>query len=200
MRRFLLLSLAVTGALPVSAYAASEIYRIDPAHSEVRFTIRHLVSKVAGRFDAFKGEITLDPNDPSTMKIQATIDAASIDTNVDMRDNDLRSDHFFDVEKYPEITYVSKKVIKNGDDWTVIGDLTMHGVTKEVPLEVEVVGFMTDQRGTKRAGFEATGKIDRKDFGITWNEVFDAGGTLLGDQVDITIHIEAKSVETSTSK
>lgn len=200
MRRFLLMSIVAASVLPLSAHGTVETYQIDPAHSEVRFTIRHLVSKVGGRFDAFKGQIALDPNDPSTMRVQATIDAASIDTNVEMRDNDLRSDHFFDVEKYPEITFVSQKVAKNGDRWTVTGDLTMHGVTKEVSLDVEIVGFMTDQRGTKRAGFAASGKIDRKDFRITWNQVFDAGGTLLGDDVEITIHIEAKGTKPSASK
>lgn len=179
-------------ALLVPAWAAAEVqtFKLDPVHSEVAFTIRHLVSKVTGRFDQFEGVILLDPKDPSTMSITGKVQAGSIDTNSEKRDADLKSPNFFDVANNPEITFTSKKVTKNGDKWTVVGDLTMHGVTKEVALDLSILGFMEAMGGT-RVGMEATGKLNRKDYGINWNKTFDNGGTLLSDEVDITLRAEA---------
>lgn len=187
--------------LPALAAAEVEKYNVDPVHSDVGFTIRHFVSKVPGRFNQFEGEMQIDPQDPTTMAIQGTVQVASIDTNQPKRDEHLRSWEFFDAPTYPTITFKSKTVTKSGPStYTVLGDLTLHGVTKEVPLEVEVLGFGPDAWGGMRAGFEAKGKINRKDFGMTWNKVLDAGGTVLGDDVELVVHVEAAKAKPEQAK
>jgi polyisoprenoid-binding protein YceI len=192
MLRKTLVAILTAMLLPAVAAAEIEKYNVDPAHTEVGFTIRHFVSKVPGRFNQFAGEIQVDPQDPSTMVVQGTVQTTSIDTNQPRRDEHLRSADFFDVATYPAITFTSKKVTKNAaGTYTVLGDLTMHGVTKEVPLEVEVLGFGPDGWGGIRAGLEAKGKINRKDFGMTWNKVLDTGGTMLSEDVDVVLHVEA---------
>jgi polyisoprenoid-binding protein YceI len=190
-RRSFVSAAALLLLLPVLASAEVEKYKIDPAHTDVGFTVRHFVSKVPGHFAKFEGEVLLDPKDPSTMKITGKIDAASIDTNNEKRDNHLRSGDFFDAANHPEITFVSKKVAKAGDKWTVTGDLTIRGVTKEVPLEVEILGFMPDPWGNQRAGFEAHGKVNRLDFGVSWNKKLDQGGMMLSDDVELVLRVEA---------
>jgi polyisoprenoid-binding protein YceI len=167
------------------ALAAPTVYKIDPVHSSIGFTVRHIVSLVPGRFNVFTGEITIDRDKPEASKVSAEIDAKSINTEMQNRDDHLRSPEFFDVEKFPKITFDSTGVISSGKDkTTVTGNLTMHGVTKPVTLEVSWLGFM----GPK-AGFEAKGTINRKDFGITYPGMAD---DLIKDQVSIKLAIHSK--------
>lgn len=179
------LCLALSGP---AAFAAS--YTIDPEHSTVSFKIRHLFSKVAGTFNKFEGTIDYEPGKPETWKTQATIDANSIDTNVEQRDNHLRTKEFFEVEKYPSITFTSTKVTDATEKSAKLhGDLTIHGITKPVVLDLAVHGVGEDPWGNTRSGFTATGKIDRKEFGITWNKPV-VGGVMLGDEVDLILEVE----------
>jgi polyisoprenoid-binding protein YceI len=178
-------------SLPVAALAGT--YKVDPQHSSVTFSIRHLFSKVNGRFDKFQGTINVDPANPTTAKAEGSIDVASINTNVEKRDNHLRSKDFFDVEKYPKITFVSTKVTdvdaekKTGK---LHGKLKIHGVEKDVVLDVAYLGEGSDPWGNKKAGFTATTTINRKDFGLNWNETLETGGVLVGDEVQIEIAVE----------
>ena len=187
-RRALFAAVAIAALfVPALASAAVEKYKIDPVHSDVGFTVRHIMSRVPGRFNQFEGDIQIDPKDPTTLSFTGKIQATSIDTRNERRDGDLRSPNFFDAATYPEITFVSKKTVQDGDHLKATGDLTMRGVTKEITLDVEVLGFLGE-----KAGFEASGKINRKDFGIVWNRNLDQGGTLLSDDVDLLIRIEAQ--------
>jgi polyisoprenoid-binding protein YceI len=171
------------------AFGASEVYKLDPPHSQVNFSIRHFVSRVQGRFNTVSGEITLDKDNMAASKVTAEIDATSIDTGNEKRDGHLKSDDFFKTEKNPKITFISTSVTSSAKDkLTVSGNLTMAGVTKPVVLDVTVTGFMPGL-----AGFEAKAKVNRKDFGILWNHTLDSGGVVLGDDVDITITVEAKT-------
>lgn len=187
------LSLGFILALAAAPAAAGvETYTIDAAHSMVGFKIRHFVSKVPGRFDVYSGTISVDRENLAATKIEVEIDAASIDTDNEKRDEHLRSPDFFDVEKFPKITYKSTKVTAVGTDKAIVdGNLTMRGVTKPVKLEVEILGYGPDAWGGFRAGYEATTTIDRKEFGIVWNQLLDTGGAVLGDSVEITLNIEA---------
>lgn len=172
------------------ALAAPTVYKIDPVHSSVGFTVRHIVSRVPGRFTEFSGEITVDKESPEASKVTAEIDAKSMNTANPKRDDHLKSPDFLDVEKYPKVTFVSTSAKSTGKDkTTVTGDLTLHGVTKPVTLDVTWLGFM----GPK-AGFEARTTINRKDFGIVWNRALDQGGMMLGDEVDVVLLIEATDV------
>jgi len=191
LRRTVLRGAALCLALPAFANAEVATYALDPAHSEMGFTVRHFVSKVPGRFGTFEGTIEVDPKDLSTMKAQAKIDAATIDTRNEKRDGHLRSADFFDTATHKDITFTSKKMAKNGDRWSLTGDLTMRGVTKEVTLDVDALGFMPDPWGGERAGFEARGKVNRQDFSIKWNQVLDQGGTMLSDDVELVLRVEA---------
>jgi polyisoprenoid-binding protein YceI len=189
MIRTLIAATALAAALPAGA---ADTWAVDPAHSETTFVIRHLLSKVSGRFDSFDARIVTDAAKPESSSVEFTIQAASIDTNNDKRDAHLRSADFFDVEKHPTITFKSTAVKDlGGGKHELTGDLTMHGVTKPVTLAVTFLGAGPTMRGAQRAGFEATGTINRKDFGIVWNTTLDQGGTMLGDDVAITIGIEA---------
>ena len=184
----LLLALTVTSV----AQAAPTTWTIDPVHSQVGFSIRHFFSKVPGNFTKFSGTIVYDPDKPEASSTKVEIDAASINTENEKRDAHLKSEDFFYAEKYPTLTFVSNKVVSAGKGkLTVQGDLTMRGVTKPVTLEVTFLGAGPTFEGEQRAGFEATTKVNRKDFNILWNRALDQGGTLLGDDVDIKIGIEA---------
>lgn len=167
-------------------------YTIDPDHSKVLFKIRHLgISTVTGRFDKFSGAFAFDPKNIQASKVTATVEATSIDTDVAKRDEHLRSADFFDVEKFPQITFVSKEIRDaQGGKFKVAGDLTIHGVTKPVTLDVELVGTVKDPWGNERAGFSATATINRKDFGLTWNKALETGGLLVGEEVWISLEIE----------
>jgi len=192
-RSALALILAVALALGASpAVAAIENYTIDPVHSAVGFSIRHLFSKVPGRFTKFEGKIALDKEDWSKSSVQVSIDAASVDTNEPKRDQHLRSDAFFDVAKFPKITFQSTAVKQAAPNkLQVIGNLTIRGTTKPVTLDVDVLGFGPGYGGGMRGGFEAHTKINRQDFGVAWNDVIEGGGAVLGDDVEIGINVEA---------
>jgi polyisoprenoid-binding protein YceI len=166
-------------------------WNIDPTHSTAEFSIRHLmITNVKGRFGALSGTVDFDAASPEASKIDVTIDATSIDTRDEKRDGHLKSADFFEVEKYPTITFASKKITKSDDGFHAVGDLTMHGVTKEVTLEVEGPSSVTkDPWGNNRIGASATAKINRKDWGLSWNGALEAGGVLVGEQVKINIEV-----------
>lgn len=170
---------------------------IDPAHSSANFSVKHMmIAKVHGGFEKVSGTLQYDPSDITKASIEASIDAASINTRETQRDGHLKSADFFDVEKYPTLNFKSKKVEKDGEDLKVTGDLTIHGITKEVVLEVEgPTAEMKDPYGNIKIGISATTKIKRKDFGLTWNAALEAGGVLVGDDVAISLDIQfAKKV------
>jgi polyisoprenoid-binding protein YceI len=166
-------------------------WTIDPSHSTAEFTVRHLmITNVKGRFGKLAGTVTFDPERPELTSIEATIDATSIDTRDDKRDAHLRSADFFDVEHHPELTFRSKKVTKTDDGYSVTGDLAMHGVTKEVTLEIEAPSAPTkDPWGNTRIGTSAHAKIHRKDWGLNWNAALETGGVLIGEQVKISLEV-----------
>lgn len=189
MRKFLVLAAVLAVAVPA---LRAETYDIDASHSQVGFRIRHLVGKVPGRFTKFSGTVDYTPGQPKSWKVDATIDPASINTDNEKRDGHLKSEDFFDVAKHPAMSFKSTKVTNlKGDTAKLHGELTMHGVTKPVVLDLEVGGTTKDPWGNLRAGFSATGTINRKDFGIVWNKALDTGGVMLGDDVAITLDIEA---------
>lgn len=170
----------------------AEQFQIDPVHSDVTFKVKHMVvSKVIGRFDAFSGTFFYDEKNVKLWKASATIEAASINTANKDRDNHLRTKDFFEVEKYPAISFLSTKATGlTRDKAKLEGLLTLHGVQKPVVLDLEIGGKIKGMRGEMRAGFEAATKISRKDFGIVWNKVLESGGLVVGDEVEITIHVE----------
>ena len=185
--------LVIAALLSLSAAAGTPgVFEIDGAHSSVTFKIRHLISKVTGGFNDFTGTVKGNPEDPTKASVEFTIQAASIDTRNADRDAHLRNADFFDVEKFPEITFVSTKIVSAGEDlYKVYGKFTMLGVTKEIILPVTLNGTVTDPWGNLRAGFEITFQINRKDYGMIWNKGLDQGGMILGDEVEIFIALEA---------
>jgi polyisoprenoid-binding protein YceI len=177
----------------VLAARAEDVWQIDPAHSGVQFSIRHMmISNVRGQFGDVKGTVRADGNDPTKAVVEATIAATSIDTDQEKRDAHLRSPDFLDVEKFPTITFRSKRIEPVGEGrWKMTGDLTLHGVTKEVVLDVEgPTAAIKDPGGKTRAGAHATAKLKRSDFGITWSKTLDGGGLVVGDDVNVTIDVE----------
>jgi polyisoprenoid-binding protein YceI len=185
--------------LPALARAEPAVYKVDADHSGVNFSIRHFVTNVSGRFREFDGVIKYDRQNPAASSVELTVRAASIDTANNDRDEDLRSKKFFDVQTWPTLTFTSTKVVaKEGAMLEVTGNLTLHGVTRQVTLPVAVLGTMRAPRGEK-AGFETSFTIDRKEYGITWNNVLDSG-PMLGDEVKIHIDIEANSVAPKPAK
>jgi len=183
---------ALMAAAVAATAGAADTYTFDKVHSDVGFQIRHLVSKVRGRFTDYEGTILVDKAKPEASSVELKIKAASIDTGNENRDKDLRSPNFFEVEKYPEITFKSTKITpKGGDRYDVTGTLTMHGVSKEVTLPVTFLGFVSAGRMGDRAGFETSITLNRKDYGIVWNRPLDVGGTILGDDVLVSINVEA---------
>ena len=182
-------ALSLLAALPVSA----ETYTIDAGHSEVGFKIRHLVSNVRGRFNEFSGTINMDPKNIQNSSVEFRIKAESIDTNQANRDKHLRAEDFFHVEKYPEIVFKSDSVKPAGKDkYNVTGTLTMRGVSKKVTLPVTYTGEVKDPWGNVKAGFETSTTLNRKDYGIVWNQAVDNGGVILGDDVTIEINLETQ--------
>lgn len=166
-------------------------YRIDVGHSDISFRIRHLMSRTRGTFNEWAGTITADPADWTTGSVDVTIQAASIDTRHERRDADLRSDNFFDVETYPAITFKSTKVDVSGTTLSITGDLTIRDVTRSVVLQGEFLGVTGKGTPRERIGFEASTTINRLDYGVKWNRAIEGGGVLLGDEVEISIGIEA---------
>jgi polyisoprenoid-binding protein YceI len=192
MKRFIfLIILTLFFTFPALSQAAT--WQIDPDHSSFQFKVRHLmVSNVKGDFTKVKGAVTMDDKDVSNLNVELTIDAACVNTGHVKRDEHLRAADFFDVAKYPTITFVSKKVVKDGPDrLKVTGDLTMHGVTREVTVHVEgPTQEVKDPWGNFRRGATGTAKINRKDFGLTWNRALETGGVVVGEDVDIFVEIE----------
>jgi polyisoprenoid-binding protein YceI len=167
-------------------------WEFDRSHSSINFHVRHLmVSKVHGRFHDWSGVLDIDDADLSRSRVEVTIDAASVDTKDEKRDAHLKSADFLDVEKFPKLTFTGTKIERLADDAAKLhGDLTIHGVTKPVVLDVELSGRVKDPWGGTRAGFSAKTTISRKDFGLTWNVALEAGGLLVGDKVEIGLEIE----------
>jgi polyisoprenoid-binding protein YceI len=167
-------------------------WTIDASHSQIEFSVRHMmISNVRGRFENFAGTVSLDQEKPENTKVDVKIEVASVNTREDKRDGHLRSPDFFDVEKYPTMEFVSKKVKQtDATHAQLIGDLTIRDKTKEVTLIVEFNGLATSPWGTTSAGFSAGTKINRKDWGLEWNQVLETGGVLVGDEISISIELE----------
>jgi polyisoprenoid-binding protein YceI len=172
------------------------VWQIDPGHSDISFRIRHFMSRVRGTFNEWSGSISGDPANWTRGSVSVTIQAASIDTRLERRDADLRSDNFFDVVRYPTITFKSTGVVIRGDSIRITGDLTIRGVTKPVLLQGTYLGLTPG--GRPRIGFEARTTINRIDYGVTWNRVVEGGGVMLGDDVEIEIAVEAYRPNPST--
>ena len=186
------LLITVLAATPLLAQApATETWGVDKAHSEVRFKVRHLMSNVTAGFNDFDAVINVDRAKPASSSVEFTIQATSIDTGNENRDNHLRSPDFFDVAKFPTISFKSTSVKpKSATSFDVTGNLTMHGVTKQVVLPVTFLGFGKDPRGNEKGGFEIETTLNRKDYGIVWNRSLDEGGVLLGEDVKVSINLE----------
>jgi polyisoprenoid-binding protein YceI len=192
MKRYisLMITLLILAA-PALTYAVT--WEMDPAHSSFQFKVRHMtISSVKGDFSKFRGVAIIDDHDITPMKVEVAIEATSIHTGHTQRDEHLRGSDFFDVTKYPTITFVSRKVIKvDADRLKVMGDLTMHGVTREITMDVEgPTPEVKDPGGNSRRGATATTKINRRGFGLAWNKVLDNGGLVVGDEVNIYVEVE----------
>jgi polyisoprenoid-binding protein YceI len=176
----------------LSSFGQVANWNIDPAHSTAQFTVRHLaISNVSGSFTKVSGSVALDEKDITQSQVSASIDVSSVDTRVEARDKDLRSPHFFEVEKYPTIEFKSKKIVNNDGKLQVIGDLTIHGTTREVTLDVDgPTAPLTDPWGNLRRGISATTTINRKDFNLTYNNLLKTGEAVVGDKVKIQIDAE----------
>ena len=191
MRRsaaILVLGILVQG---LTATAQAATWKVDAAHTNVGFTVSHLFTSVQGRFDRFNGSIEFDPHQPEQTVVRGSIEASSINTNNEKRDKHLRSGDFFDVEKYPTLDFESTGIRDiSGNKAKLEGKLTIHGVTRSVVLDVTFRGQGSDPWGNVRAGFAATLNINRKDYGLNWNEMLETGGFLVGDEVEIRIDAE----------
>ena len=193
MRKVIALAALLALLLPALASAKALEFAVDPTHSLVGFKARHLLSRVPGDFQDFTGKVQLDPeNVAGTLKLDATIQTASIDTRNDKRNAHLKSADFFDAEKFPTITFQSKSVkAVDKDTFAVTGDLTMRGVTKSVVLNVDYLGVTTGFAGTPNTALDMTGTVNRKDFGINWSKTLDNGGVVVADEVELDVHVEA---------
>ena len=186
----------VAAAVAMGAWAgaavAAEQYAIDASHSTIGFSVPHMmISRVHGAFNEVDGTIAYDEADPANSAVSVTIKAASIDTRHDKRDAHLRNEDFFDVEKFPEITFQSTRIERDGEGYAAVGHLTLHGVTKEVRLPFRVLGTIQDPRGKTRLGIEAETVLNRRDYGILWNKAMDNGGGVIGDEVKVLLTLEA---------
>jgi polyisoprenoid-binding protein YceI len=188
-----LLTGAALLALSNLANAQATTWKIDPAHSQAEFVIRHMgISNVHGRFGNVSGEITLDPKDLSKASVKATVDTTTVDTGVPQRDTHLKSADFFEVSKYPTMTFVSKSVTRNGDGYDIVGDLTLHGVTKPATLKTdEPSKEQTGMEGKLHRGFSASTTLHRQDFGLVWNGTLKSGDSAIGDDVKVSLDVEA---------
>lgn len=193
LHKIMLLSL---GLVFSAQLAAADLYKVDSAHSQLEFTVDHLVFfKVSGTFNDFQAELEADAANRSIQSAKATVQVASIDTSQQKRDAHLRSADFFDAANHPELTFVSKRVEGSGDDITMYGDLTIRGITREVALKGSFRGAITDPMGNQRAGFSAGTVINRHDYGLNWNKALETGGVVVGDDVAIDLDIQAVRVE-----
>jgi polyisoprenoid-binding protein YceI len=188
---------AVAAALALASPAlAADTYQFDKSHTTVGFQVRHIVTMLGGKFQDFSGTIQVDRAKPESSSVEFTIQAASISTNDPKRDEHLKSPDFFDVAKYPTITFKSTAVKPAGKDaYQVTGDLTMHGVTKAITLPVTFLGEGKDPWGNEKMGFEVSATLNRKDFGINWNKTLDQGGVLVGDEVKVQVSVEANKAK-----
>lgn len=187
--------LALTLGLALAQASAVEKYSIDPVHSTVGFKVKHLFSFVTGRFDDVAGTITVDPAMPENSSVEVVIQTKSINTANEKRDTHLRSADFFDVEKFPKMTFKSKKVVRTGEKTAdVIGDLSLHGVTKEVTLKTTFLGKGKGMTGDLQTGWKAATTINRSDYGLTWSKLIE-GVQVVGDEIEIELHIEAPAAK-----
>jgi polyisoprenoid-binding protein YceI len=181
--------MSIASATPT---ATRTVWNIDPSHSLIEFSVRHMmVSTVKGRFAGVQGTIVDVNDDPSQSSVELTIDPASITTSDPQRDAHLRSPDFFDAEQYPAIAFKSRRIEGKREEFTLVGDLTMHGITREVSLKVEFNGIGNDPYGRTVAGFSAEGKLNRKDWGLNWNVALETGGLLVSDQIKLNLEVEA---------
>lgn len=186
-----LLLLGAMAWLPTAVLAEPARWNLDPDHSTIEFRVSHMVvSKTTGRFMDYAGFIDMDAEAGTVKAIEATIKTVSVNTNHEKRDAHLRSADFLDVEHYPTITFKMKSYKKTAEGYTAVGDLTLHGVTKEITLVGQYNGATKDPWGNTRAGFSGEGKLNRKDFGMVWNKTLDSGGLVVGDEVQIRLDIE----------
>jgi polyisoprenoid-binding protein YceI len=177
------------------AAGAKTAWKLDPTHSTVEFSAKHLmITTVKGRIADVEGIIYTNEKDPKNSSVEATLKATSIDTRTDQRDQHLRSADFLNVEKYPEIKFRSTRIDGGREEFKLTGDLTIRDVTKEITLNVRFEGQAKDPWGGERVGFSATGKIDRRDFGLTWNQVLEAGGVVVGNEIKIELEVQAVKV------
>ncbi len=177
--------------LPTGVWSETARWDVDPDHSIIEFRVAHMVvSKTAGRFTDYSGFVEMDADTKTFKKIEAVINSASVNTNQEKRDAHLRNADFFDVEKFPTMTYKLKSYKKQGEVYTAVGEFTLRGVTKEITLVGTFNGVAKDPWGNMRAGFNAEGKLNRKDFGMIWNKTLDSGGLVVGDEVEIRLDIE----------
>lgn len=182
--------------LPTGVGAETARWDVDPDHSIIEFRVTHMVvSKTAGRFMDYSGFVEMDSDAKTFKTVEATINTASVNTNQEKRDAHLRNADFFDVKKFPTMTYKLKNYKKQGDGYMAVGDLTLRGVTKEITLVGIFNGVTKDPWGNTRAGFNAEGKLNRKDFGMIWNKTLDSGGLVVGDEVQIRLDIECIKVK-----
>ncbi|MFN5134254.1 MAG: YceI family protein [Chitinophagaceae bacterium] len=166
-------------------------YKIDAAHSDILFKVKHLmITNVTGSFKAFDATLTADKEDFSDAQISFTADVNSLDTRSEQRDGHLKSDDFFNAEKFPELKFTSTSITKNGDGYVLKGDLTIRDITKPVELKADYNGAMVDPWGQKKVGFEAEGKIKRKEFGLSWDAVTEAGGVVVSDDVKLQLNVQ----------
>lgn len=179
---------------PDAQIARATIWQVDPAHTHVAFAVKHLmISTVRGRFSDVAGTVIVPGGDFSRAQVEATVGVASIDTREPRRDGHLKSPDFFDVDKHPTMTFQSRRIERTAagrDEYRLVGDFTLHGVTNEIVLDATFEGLAKDPHGNNRAGFNATGKINRKDFGLGWNQLLETGGVVVGDEVKISIDAE----------
>jgi polyisoprenoid-binding protein YceI len=191
MRYKAILPVILASLFALGTAFSAEKYDFDLPHSYVGFSVRHLViSNVKGNFTDFSGHVMFDEDDITKSSVEVSIKMASVDTDNEKRDGHLKSADFFNVEKYPAMTFKSKKIEKAENGYVMHGELTMLGVTKEIPVHFEMLGKAKGMQGEDRAGFEGYAKLNRKDFGITWNQTMDAGGLVVGDEVKIELQIE----------
>lgn len=180
----------------MTSSATLATYQVDKAHSEATFQVRHLLSKVRGRFSDFSGELQFDQANPALSSVTFTIQAASIDTNQPDRDTHLRSEDFFAADRFPTLTFVSRAIAAKGnDEYVVTGDLTIRGVTHSIDLPVRYLGSAVDPWGNQKLGFEAETTINRKDYGLNWNAALETGGFLVGDEVRISLSLQAAAAK-----
>ena len=183
------LTISATILLALPALAAE--WNLDTSHSSVAFEVRHMaISKVKGSFGEFAGTVSGEPGKPETFSVEATVQLASVDTGNGKRDDHLRSADFFDAEKFPTMTFKSTGVKMDGDEGTLTGELTLHGVTKPVEFELEYAGMVDDPWGNTRMGFSAETTIDRREFGLTWSKALETGGLVVDNDVEIELEVE----------